>query len=186
MGSEKGRGRILHYGEIKKFDIANGIGVRVSLFVSGCRNACPGCFNRDTWNFKYGKPFTKDTEKEIIDALAPSYVAGLTVLGGEPLEPENQPDILEFLKTVREKLPQKTIWLFTGFTLEELSEPDCRAKTPYLEELLRQIDVLIDGRFEEEKKNISLQFRGSENQRVIDLKATLQTGKITLWSDLRR
>lgn len=176
----------MHYGEIKKFDIANGIGVRVSLFVSGCRNACPGCFNQDTWSFNYGKPFTNATKEEILSALTPDYVAGLTVLGGEPLEPENQQDVLDLLKSVHEKLPKKTIWLFTGFTLEELKKSDCRAATPYLKDLLTLVDVLIDGRFEEQHKNISLQFRGSENQRVIDLKKTLETGKITLWNKLLR
>ena len=176
----------MHYGEIKKRDIANGPGVRVSLFVSGCRNACPHCFNKQTWDFAYGKPYTEETRQEIISALAPDYISGLTLLGGEPMEPENQEELLRLTAKVREEYPNKDIWCFTGFTLEELQGDDCRARTPFLNSLLSNIDILVDGRYVEEQKNISLQFRGSKNQRVIDLKATLDCGEIKQWKELRR
>ena len=176
----------MHYGEIKKRDIANGWGVRVSLFVSGCRNACPHCFNRDTWDFKFGSPFTEATVEEIMEALAPDYINGLTLLGGEPMEPENQEELLKLTARVKEQFPHKDIWCFTGFTLEELQSKNCRANTEFLAPLLSNIDILVDGRYVEELKNISLQFRGSENQRVIDLNATREQGKITIWKDLRR
>ena len=176
----------MHYGEIKKRDIANGWGVRVSLFVSGCRNACPHCFNRDTWDFKFGSPFTESTALEIMEALAPDYINGLTLLGGEPMEPENQEELLKLTARVKEQFPDKDIWCFTGFTLEELQSSDCRSNTEFLAPLLSNIDILVDGRYLEELKNISLQFRGSENQRVIDLNATRRQGEIVIWKDLRR
>ena len=171
----------MNYCNVKNCDIANGVGVRVSLFVSGCRNRCKNCFQPETWDFNYGKPFDEQTEEKLIKMLAPSYINGLTVLGGEPMEPENQRALLPFLKKVRAAYPQKTIWLYTGFTLEELRSPDCRAHTEYTEEILKLLDVLVDGRFVEEKKNISLRFRGSENQRLIDVAATLAAGSVTLW-----
>ena len=155
--------------------------MRVSLFVSGCRNRCKNCFQPETWDFNYGKPFDEQTEEKLIKMLAPSYINGLTVLGGEPMEPENQRALLPFLKKVKAAYPQKTIWLYTGFTLEELRSPDCRAHTEYTEEILKLLTVLVDGRFVEEKKNISLRFRGSENQRLIDVAATLAAGSVTLW-----
>ncbi len=176
----------MHFGEIKKRDIANGWGVRVSLFVSGCRNACPHCFNRETWDFSFGSPYEKSTEDEIIEALRPDYINGLTLLGGEPMEPENQEELLRLTHRVKAELGDKDIWCFTGFTLEELMSDGSRANTKFLKPLLRNIDILVDGRYKEELKNISLQFRGSENQRIIDLNATRETGKITLWSFLRR
>lgn len=176
----------MHYGEIKKRDIANGWGVRVSLFVSGCRNACPNCFNRETWNFDFGNPFTSQTADEILEALSPDYINGLTLLGGEPMEPENQEELLKLTQRVKSEFPNKDIWCFTGFTLEELQDENCRANTPFLKGLLSNIDILVDGRYVEELKNISLQFRGSENQRVIDLNATRQQGEIVIWKDLRR
>lgn len=171
----------MNYCNVKNCDIANGVGVRVSLFVSGCRNRCKNCFQPETWDFNYGKPFDEQTEEKLIKMLAPSYINGLTVLGGEPMEPENQRALLPFLKKVKAAYPQKTIWLYTGFTLEELRNPDCRAHTEYTEEILKLLDVLVDGRFVEEKKNISLRFRGSENQRLIDVAATLAAGSVTLW-----
>lgn len=176
----------MHYGEIKKRDIANGWGVRVSLFVSGCRNACPNCFNKQTWDFKFGSLFTEATADEIIKALAPDYINGLTLLGGEPMEPENQEELLRLTERVKKEYPKKDIWCFTGFTLEELQSENCRANTPFLKPLLANIDILVDGRYEEALKNISLQFRGSENQRVLDLAATLQSGKPIIWKELRR
>lgn len=171
----------MNYCNVKNCDIANGVGVRVSLFVSGCRNRCKNCFQPETWDFNYGKPFDEQTEEKLIKMLAPSYINGLTVLGGEPMEPENQRALLPFLKKVKAAYPQKTIWLYTGFTLEELRSPDCRAHTEYTEDILKLLTVLVDGRFVEEKKNISLRFRGSENQRLIDVAATLAAGSVTLW-----
>ena len=171
----------MNYCNVKNCDIANGVGVRVSLFVSGCRNRCKNCFQPETWDFNYGKHFDEQTEEKLIKMLAPSYINGLTVLGGEPMEPENQRALLPFLKKVKAAYPQKTIWLYTGFTLEELRSPDCRAHTEYTEEILKLLTVLVDGRFVEEKKNISLRFRGSENQRLIDVAATLAAGSVTLW-----
>lgn len=171
----------MNYCNVKNCDIANGVGVRVSLFVSGCRNRCKNCFQPETWDFNYGKPFDAQTEEKLMKMLAPSYINGLTVLGGEPMEPENQRALLPFLKKVKAAYPQKTIWLYTGFTLDELRSPDCRAHTEYTEEILKLLTVLVDGRFVEEKKNISLRFRGSENQRLIDVAATLAAGSVTLW-----
>ena len=170
----------MHYGNIKKFDIADGIGVRVSLFVSGCTHHCEGCFQPETWNFDYGKPFTNDTEEEIIDALSPDYIDGLTVLGGEPFEPQNQKVLLPFLKKVKELLPQKTIWAYSGYTFEELTN-NSRARCEFTDEIISMLDVLVDGEFKSELKNISLKFRGSSNQRVIDVKKTLKEGNIVLF-----
>lgn len=171
----------MHYGEIKNCDIANGTGVRVSLFVSGCRNRCEHCFQPQTWDFLYGKPFTAETESLILKMLEPSYITGLTLLGGEPFEPENQGALLSLVEKVREKLPSKTVWAYTGFTLEELRDKNCRAYCEHTEKLLSKIDVLVDGRFVEEKKDISLRFRGSSNQRLIDIKKTLKSTAIVLW-----
>ena len=173
----------MNYGEIKKVDIANGEGVRVTLFVSGCRHHCKGCFNADTWDFNYGKPFTEETEQIILDSLSPSYIKGLTLLGGEPLEPENQKALLPFLKKVREQYPNKDIWCYTGFTFEDDLLKCSRAKIEETDEFLSLIDVLVDGKFIEELKNISLRFRGSSNQRIIDVKASLKSGKTILWNE---
>ncbi|MBQ7901600.1 MAG: anaerobic ribonucleoside-triphosphate reductase activating protein [Clostridia bacterium] len=170
----------MNYGEIKKCDIANGIGVRVSLFVSGCTHRCKGCFNPETWDFNFGSEFTDDVAFQIIKDLEPTYITGLTVLGGEPFEPSNQEALLPFLKNVKQALPHKTIWVYTGYKLdEELLKPS-RARCEYTDEMLSLIDVLVDGEFVEELKNISLQFRGSSNQRIIDVPETLKTGKIVL------
>lgn len=176
----------MYYGELKKCDIANGIGVRVTLFVSGCTNRCPGCFQPQTWDFRYGKPFTDETKEEIFAELDKSYVDGLTLLGGEPFEPENQRTLLPLLREVRQKYPGKTVWCFTGFRLDDEllcqgSHPRCEAT----DDMLACIDVLVDGRFREELKDISLQFRGSRNQRIIDMNQTRRTGVITLWDKLR-
>lgn len=166
----------MNYGTIKKYDIANGEGVRVSLFVSGCTHHCENCFNEEAWDFGYGKPFTADTEQEIMDALSADYINGLTLLGGEPFEPENQKVLLPFLRRVRERFPEKDIWCYTGYSLERELLADSRARCEYTDEMLSFIDVLVDGRFVEELKDISLPFRGSSNQRIIDLKATLESG----------
>jgi anaerobic ribonucleoside-triphosphate reductase activating protein len=150
----------MNYGRIKKTDIANGPGVRVSLFVSGCRNHCHGCFNPETWDFDYGEPFTQKTEKEIIEALCPSWIQGLSVLGGDPMELENQEALLPFLRRVKEELPEKDVWLYTGYSFESVSGSP----------LLSYVDVVVDGPFIEEQIDLSLVFRGSRNQRIIHLK----------------
>lgn len=173
----------MNYGEIKNCDIANGIGVRVSLFVSGCTNHCEDCFQPETWDFGYGKEFTEETEEKIIEMLSPSYICGLTVLGGEPFEPANQRRLLPFLRKVRETYPDKSIWCFTGFTLEQLEQEGTHCHCEVTEEMLSLIDVLVDGRFDKNLKNISLRFRGSENQRLIDLKSTRECGTLTLWDE---
>lgn len=173
----------MHYGEIKNCDIANGIGVRVSLFVSGCTNHCEGCFQPETWDFNYGNDFTEETENRILEMLAPDYICGLTVLGGEPFEPENQRVLVDFLRKVRRKYPEKSIWCFTGFTLEVLETEGTHCHCEVTEEMLSLIDVLVDGRFDKNKKNISLRFRGSENQRLIDLNLTREYGTLTLWNE---
>ncbi len=171
----------MHYCNIKNCDIANGVGVRVSLFVSGCRNHCKNCFQPETWAFDYGEEFTVETEEKLLKMLAPSYIKGLTVLGGEPMEPENQKALLPFLRRVKAAYPDKTIWLYSGFTFEEMHDPASRAHTDCTDGILSLLDVLVDGRFVEEKKNISLRFRGSENQRLIDVPATLAHGSVTPW-----
>ena len=175
----------MYYGEIKDCDIANGEGVRVSLFVSGCTNHCEHCFQPQTWAFDYGQPFTEETENRILSLLSPSYINGLTLLGGEPFEPENQRTLLPFLRRVRAAYPEKSIWAFSGFTYEELLAEGSHACCEATEELLGLVDVLVDGRFVEALKDISLRFRGSSNQRLIDLNATRRTGEITLLPDRR-
>lgn len=173
----------MYYGEIKNCDIANGVGVRVTLFVSGCTNHCKNCFQPQTWNFDYGQPFTKDTEDAILDMLKPGYISGLTLLGGEPFEPENQRVLVPFLHRIRRELPEKNIWSFSGFTYEELQTEGSYPRCEVTDELLSLLDVLVDGRFMEELKDISLRFRGSANQRIIDMPQTLQKGTVTLWND---
>lgn len=173
----------MYYGEIKKFDIADGPGVRVSLFVSGCTHHCKGCFNPETWDFTYGNEYTEAAEREIIKALEPDYIDGLTLLGGEPMEKVNQRGLLPLLKKVKKLFPQKTIWCYTGYTLETELLSDSRARCECTDEILSFIDVLVDGEFVEEKKNISLRFRGSSNQRLIDMKKTLEAGETVLWAD---
>lgn len=169
----------MNYANIKTYSIENGTGVRVSLFVSGCTHHCKDCFNEQAWDFEYGNPFTADTENAVIEALAPDYMAGITLLGGEPMEPVNQRGLLPLLKRIRRELPQKTVWAYTGYVYEDLLEGG-RAHCEVTEELLSLCDILVDGPFIVEKKNISLRFRGSENQRIIDLKATRETGKVVL------
>ncbi len=166
---------------IKKRDIANGIGVRVSLFVSGCTHHCKGCFNAEAWDFSYGEPYTDETEAEILRLLSPDYISGLSLLGGEPFEPQNQRVLVGLLRRVKELYPEKNVWCYSGYTLENELLSDSRARCECTDEMLSMIDVLVDGRYEEEKRNISLLFRGSENQRLIDLKKSLETGKTVLW-----
>lgn len=159
----------MNYGNIKECDIADGPGVRVSLFVSGCRHHCKGCFNKETWDFDYGMPYTKETEDEIIRLLAPSYIQGLTLLGGEPFEPENQKELAGLLKRVRETYPDKDIWCYTGYLYDVDLPEGGRVHTEVTGEMLSYIDVLVDGEFIEEEKDVTLVFRGSRNQRIIEL-----------------
>ncbi len=167
----------MYYGEIKNCDIANGEGVRISLFVSGCTNRCKNCFQSQTWDFCYGEPFDEDAKNRILSLLSPEYISGLTVLGGEPFEPQNQRSLLPFIKRVREAYPNKNIWAYSGFTYEEMLTPGAHPNCEATEELLSLLDVLVDGRYVDELKDISLRFRGSRNQRVIDLAATRKSGK---------
>lgn len=168
----------MYYGNIKKCDIADGEGVRTSLFVSGCTNHCKNCFQPETWNFQYGKPYTKETQEEIIESLQPDYIDGLTLLGGEPMEPENQAVLVKLLREVKAKCPSKNIWCYTGFVYDRDLLPGQRKHTDVTDEILSYLDVLVDGPFQEENRNISLAFRGSENQRIIDMKATRTEGRI--------
>jgi len=172
----------MKYCNIKPRDIADGVGVRVTLFVSGCTNHCENCFQPETWDFDYGDPFTKEVEDHILTEMAPSFIDGLTLLGGEPFEPVNQRGLLPLLHRVREELPGKTIWAYSGFTWEQLTGAEtCHCRCEVTDEMLSLVDVLVDGRFVEALKDITLRFRGSSNQRLIDVPATRKAGKIVLW-----
>ena len=171
----------MNYASIKNCDIANGEGVRVTLFVSGCTNHCENCFQPETWDFNYGEPFTPAVEEKLIEMLRPGFINGLTLLGGEPMEPQNQRALLPFLRRVRKELPEKTIWAFSGFTWEELNTPGSHSCCEVTPELLTLLDVLVDGRFVQALYDISLRFRGSSNQRIIDVPKTLESGNLTLW-----
>ena len=173
----------MHYANIKNCDIANGPGVRVSLFVSGCTHHCKGCFNQVAWDFGYGQPFTRQTIDQILSMLAPDYIQGLTLLGGEPFEPENQGPVVELLRQVREKYPQKTIWAFSGYLFDRDLVPGRIGDPATVREYLGHLDVLVDGPFIEEEKDLSLRFRGSRNQRLIDVPASLAQGRVVLWQD---
>ena len=174
----------MNIAEIKTNDIANGEGVRTSVFVSGCRHHCPDCFNEIAWAFDYGKEWNQETEEYILSSCAPPWIAGLSLLGGEPFDPDNQRALLPLLHRVRNKMPQKTVWAFSGYTFEELTgKTESRARCEVTDEMLSLIDVLVDGEFQLDKRNISLQFRGSENQRLIDLPKTFQSGEIVWWQD---
>lgn len=170
----------MNYGEIKNCDIANGEGVRVSLFVSGCTHHCKNCFNEKTWDFSFGEPFTKETEEKILNLLAESYINGLSLLGGEPFEPSNQKVLYPFLQRVKKEFPNKNIWCYSGYTFEELTGTS-RASTDITKDMLLLIDILVDGEFKEELKDISLKFRGSSNQNVIDVKKSFETGTKVLY-----
>ena len=170
----------MHYATIKNCDIANGPGVRVSLFVSGCTHRCPGCFNEVAWDFGYGEPFTQQTIDYILELLTPEYIQGLTLLGGEPFEPRNQDAVVELLRQVKKVFPNKSIWAFSGFLFEK---DMLSGRIGDLAEYLSYLDVLVDGPFIQAKKNLSLRFRGSENQRLIDVPASLRTGETVLWQD---
>ena len=170
----------MYIGEILKADTANGLGMRVTLFVSGCTNHCPGCFQPQTWDFTYGQPYTPAVEEMIMQELAKPYYQGLTLLGGEPFEPCNQRELVKLIRRVRREMPGKDIWAYTGFTLEKDLGEGGRKWTEVTEESLRNIDILVDGRFEQDKKDVSLKFRGSANQRIIDMNKTVSTGKTIL------
>ena len=170
----------MHYATIKNCDIANGPGVRVSLFVSGCTHHCKGCFNQEAWDFDYGQPFTEATIAEILDMLRPGFIRGLTLLGGEPFEPENREGILSLLRRVKAELPEKNIWAFSGYLFDR---DILSGRLGDTREYLSYLDVLVDGPFVESKKNLALRFRGSENQRLIDVPASLKVGKVVLWQD---
>ena len=170
----------MNYGEIKKCDIANGEGVRVALFVSGCRHHCKGCFNSMTWDFNYGKKFTEETEEEILEALKPNYIDGLSLLGGEPFEPENQKELVKLLRRVRETYPEKDIWCYSGYLYDVDMVPGGRVYTDVTEEMLSYLDVLVDGRFVEAQKDVTLHFRGSRNQRIIDVKKSREENAVVL------
>lgn len=170
----------MHYSTIKDCDIANGIGVRITLFVSGCTNHCKNCFQPQTWDFDFGEPFTEETEGKLLELLKPDYINGLTLLGGEPMEPQNQRALVPFLKRVREAYPNKNVWCFTGFTYEVLKTDGSHPRCEVTDEMLSLIDVLVDGRYVDELKDLTLQFRGSSNQRLIDMVKTRENGEVTL------
>ena len=171
----------MHVGEVMSADVANGEGMRVSVFVSGCRNHCKGCFQPQTWDFNYGREYTPEIEQFIIDELSKSYYDGITILGGDPMEPENQEPVLRLLRRIKKELPDKNVWAYTGYVYDrDLVPGGKRFVDGVTRELLESIDILIDGRFVEELKNLMLNFRGSSNQRIIKMKETLETGKVVL------
>ena len=171
----------MNYATIKWADVANGPGVRVSLFVSGCTHHCPGCFNEEAWDFGYGQPFTSAEEDKIVAALAPAHIKGLSLLGGEPFEPVNQRALLPLLRRVKELYPYKEVWCYSGYTLDGELWKDSRARCEVTDEMLSYIDVLVDGRFDREKKDLSLRFRGSSNQRIINVPKSIAAGEVVLW-----
>lgn len=173
----------MNYGSIKELDTANGVGCRTSLFVSGCTHHCKGCFNEVTWDFGYGKPYTSETEDYILKTLNNDYVDGISILGGEPFEPENQYELISLLAFTT--ILGKNIWMYSGYTYEELTDPNSRCHTECTDIILSLIDVLVDGEFIEEQKDISLQYRGSKNQRLIDVQETRKQGKIVLWKGVK-
>lgn len=175
----------MNYAEIKYNDVANGPGVRTTLFVSGCTHKCKGCFNQIAWDFNYGLEFTEEVMDDIIKSLEPDYITGLTLLGGEPFEYSNQQGLLPLLRKVRQRFPQKSIWCFSGYLFDKQILEEMCPKWPETKEMLGYIDILVDGRFEEELKNLMLQFRGSENQRIIDVQESLRCGEVVIWSELQ-
>ena len=172
----------MNYCGIKDCDIADGPGVRVSLFVSGCRNRCPGCFQKKTWDFSYGRPFDREAQEKVFSLLAPSYIRGLTLLGGEPMEPENQRALMPFLREYRERFPLKDLWIYSGCTLEELLTPGFRSNTECTRGILALADILVDGPFVQNEKDPMLRFRGSRNQRILDLSLSLREGRAVRWA----
>ncbi len=171
----------MNYASIKAADIADGLGVRVSLFVSGCTHHCKGCFQPETWDFNYGTPYTAETEQQIIDLMKPPYIRGITLLGGEPFEPEHQTDLVHLLRRIRAELPEKDVWCYSGYTFEQLiGKVPSRARCDKTDEMLALLDVLVDGEFILEQKNIRLIFRGSENQRLLNIPESLRRGEAVL------
>ena len=173
----------MYYADIKKVDVANGPGVRVSLFVSGCTHKCKGCFNEEAWDIKYGHEYTQKEEDKIIELLKPDYIEGITILGREPFEYVNQKGILPLLRRIRKELPNKTIWCFSGYTFDTDILEDMCNKYEETKELISYIDVLVDGKFEIDKKNFKLKFRGSSNQRIINVKESLKNNKVILMDE---
>lgn len=173
----------MNYSNIKPHDVANGAGVRVSLFVSGCEHACPGCFNPEAWQFNFGEAYTEEIESYVIEALRPEYIRGLTLLGGEPLHPRNRETVLGLVQRVRRELPGKDIWCYTGYRFDKELLPAC-ARNPQLKRLLEQVDVLVDGRFVEARKNLNLRFRGSDNQRLLLCGESIKQGRVILWESI--
>ena len=171
----------MNYARIKKTDVANGYGIRVSLFVSGCTRRCRGCFNSEAWDFRYGLPYTQETEREILEALAPAHIRGLSLLGGEPMEPENRGTVLALAERVKRTYPQKDIWCYTGYDFEK---DLLQWRSEEVDRLLSLLDVLVDGAFVEEKRNLRLAFRGSENQRLLDVPESLRQGRAVCLEDL--
>lgn len=171
----------MNFGNIKKFDIANGEGVRTSLFVSGCKNHCVNCFNKETWNFDYGNPFTEETLKELLDSIDHPFIKGLTILGGEPFEIENQEEVCHIVLEFKKRFPDKTLWMYSGYLFDkDLLPEDGKRHTKYTYDILQNVDVLVDGRFVEALKNLALKFRGSENQRIILVKESIKENKVIL------
>lgn len=170
----------MNYGNIKYLAIEDGVGCRTVLFVSGCTHHCKGCFQPQTWDFNYGQPFTEETEQDIFRSMETNYVDGITILGGEPFEPENQKALLPFLKRFKKLFPEKTIWMYSGYTYEELNDKKARCYAKETKQILKLIDILVDGEFIEERKNLMIPFRGSDNQRIIDIKKSLSEKKIIL------
>lgn len=173
----------MNYADIKRIDVANGPGVRVSLFVSGCTHHCKGCFNEVTWDFNYGEPFTETQIDEIIEYLDNSFIKGLTILGGEPFELSNQKGLLPLLRKVREVLPEKSIWCFSGYLFDQQIVGEMYEKWEETREMLSYLDVIVDGKFEEERKNLNVRFRGSDNQRIIMVQESLREGEVVLWNE---
>lgn len=173
----------MNYGKIKYYDVANGPGVRVSLYVSGCRNHCKNCFNPETWDFNYGEPFTKNVENSILEGLKPDYIKGFTLLGGDPFEPENQKVLAPFLERLRKQYPDKSLWAFTGYDYEADLLTGKLGDVETVLRMLNCLDVLVDGKFVEELKDLNLLFRGSSNQRIILLKPSLEQDKVVLWDE---
>ena len=167
----------MNYGTIKNYDIANGTGVRVSLFVSGCRHHCKGCFNSETWDFNYGNPYTKEVEAQILEALKPAYIQGFSLLGGEPFEPENQKELAGLLQKIKESYPEKNVWCYTGYLYDVDLIPGGKVYTEYTDQMLDCIDNLVDGEFIEAEKDLTLEFRGSRNQRILHLNEIRQNAK---------
>lgn len=171
----------MNYADIKQYDVANGVGIRVSLFVSGCTHHCKGCFNKETWDFSYGEPFTEKEIERILEYLKPDYVTGLTLLGGEPMEPSNQEALLPLLRKVHQDYPNKTIWCYSGYLFDQDIMGRMYKESKTTEEFVSYLDILVDGPFVLEKKNLKINFRGSENQRIIDVKKSLENGQVVRW-----